>query len=113
MRGPVSHRERIELRLGGGVTPSWGAWVRAAGLEERTEVERIRVQRAPDHVRAALRLGRMARVFVIARRRFADGHPAACAVSYVVSEAVPDLPAQLSRPGSTGSLWSILSDAYA
>lgn len=100
---------RVDYRIGSGMSSSWTETVRAAGREVRSETERIRVQRVTPRVRLELELGRTARVYVLSRRRFVDGDPAGCSVSYVVAELVPGLP---ERIGGEGSLHATLRDGY-
>jgi GntR family transcriptional regulator len=100
---------RVEYRIGSGMSSSWTETVRAAGVEVRSETERIRVQRVTPRVRLELELGRTARVYILSRRRFVDGEAAACSVSYVVAELVPGLP---ERIDGEGSLHATLRDGY-
>jgi GntR family transcriptional regulator len=100
---------RVEYRIGSGTSASWTETVRSTGAEVRSETERARIQRVPPRVRMELALGRAARVYVLSRRRFVDGEPAACSVSYVVAELAPGLP---DRLGPEGSLHAALRDGF-
>ncbi len=96
--------ERLDYLIGPETPPSFSQKVRLAGGRPRTETVALRRRPAPAGVRAEFGLGKGARAWFLARRRFVNDRLAAYAETWLDERLLPDLDARLAANASLGAV---------
>ncbi|MBV8424099.1 MAG: GntR family transcriptional regulator, partial [Candidatus Eremiobacteraeota bacterium] len=100
---------RIDYIIGPNRSPSWSDGVRLAGATPHSQTERLRLRKAPQHVRDVLRLDKNADALFLSRLRYVDGVLAACADSWLATDLVPRLDVLMAPDAS---LHATLAEVY-